>query len=151
MVGFDKYLLHFPAKKRRCKKCYSPLATLQLCPSSIYLIDTCCKRNRHPSPSTMDQAIELGQSQNASLRDSQNASPRDSLSFQSVEEPLRTTSLAPVDKGLAAWTFLAAATMLESLVWGLPFSVGVLHTYWTTEMFPPGTPGESLVTVAATL
>lgn len=99
----------------------------------------------------MDQAIELGQSQNASLRDSQNASPRDSLSFQSVEEPLRTTSLAPVDKGLAAWTFLAAATMLESLVWGLPFSVGVLHTYWTTEMFPPGTPGESLVTVAATL
>lgn len=60
-------------------------------------------------------------------------------------------ALPPVDTGRAAWSFLAAATVIEVLVWGLPFSVGVLHSYWTTVLFPPGTPGESLIALAATL
>lgn len=70
----------------------------------------------------------------------------------SSTRPLSTAdALPPVDKGRAAWSFLAAATVIEVLVWGLPFSVGVLHSYWTTVLFPPGTPGESLIALAATL
>jgi hypothetical protein len=32
-------------------------------------------------------------------------------------------ALPPVDGGRAAWLFLGAAFMVETLVWGLPFSV----------------------------
>jgi hypothetical protein len=65
------------------------------------------------------------------------------------EPPAGTTSLPPVDAGHNAWAFLAAATVIEALVWGLPFSVGVLHSYWTTVKFPGRE--EGLLTLAATL
>lgn len=32
-----------------------------------------------------------------------------------------TAALPPVDRGRDAWLFLAAATVIEILVWGLPF------------------------------
>lgn len=41
--------------------------------------------------------------------------------------------------------------MAQVCVWGPPFSVGVLHQYWTTTLFPEGTPGRELLTLAATL
>lgn len=37
---------------------------------------------------------------------------------------------------------------METITWGLPYSVGVLHAYWVHEMFPGS---ESTVTLAATL
>ncbi len=58
--------------------------------------------------------------------------------------------LPPVDTGRDAYLFLLGATMIEVLVWGLPSSVGILHDYWTKELFPGGK-GESVVTIAATL
>ncbi|ORY74553.1 putative monocarboxylic acid transporter [Leucosporidium creatinivorum] len=61
------------------------------------------------------------------------------------------SALPPVDRGKGAWAFLAAATMCEVCVWGPPFSVGILHQYWTTTLFPEGTPGRELLTLAATL
>jgi hypothetical protein len=61
-----------------------------------------------------------------------------------------TAALPPVDGGRSAWLFLAGATVIEILVWGLPFSVGVLHSYWVRELFP-GTGGENLLATAATL
>ncbi|KAK4698438.1 hypothetical protein P7C70_g7837, partial [Phenoliferia sp. Uapishka_3] len=60
-------------------------------------------------------------------------------------------ALPPVDRGRDAYLFLAAATTIEILMWGLPFSVGVLHSYWITELFPAGTSGLGILTVASTL
>lgn len=56
--------------------------------------------------------------------------------------------LPPVDRGRAAWSFLAAATVVEMIVWGIPYSVGILHSYASTHLFPEQ---ESTVTLAATL
>ncbi|WVR03298.1 hypothetical protein IAU60_000289 [Kwoniella sp. DSM 27419] len=61
----------------------------------------------------------------------------------------RTDALPPVDGGYRAWLFLVAATIIEMLVWGLPFSIGVLHLYWTNVLFPGQ--GASTITLAATL
>lgn len=59
-------------------------------------------------------------------------------------------SLAPTDRGRQAWSFLVAATLIETIVWGLPFSVGVLHEYWINEKFA-GQGQEGTLTTAATL
>lgn len=40
-----------------------------------------------------------------------------------VAENHVTQALPPVDRGRDAWLFLAAAFTIETLVWGLPFSV----------------------------
>lgn len=56
--------------------------------------------------------------------------------------------LPPVDSGPAAWSFLAAATVVEMIVWGIPYSVGILHSYASKNLFPDQ---ESTVTLAATL
>ncbi|KAF8703642.1 Major Facilitator Superfamily, partial [Rhizoctonia solani] len=39
-------------------------------------------------------------------------------------------SLPPIDKGFAAWSFVAAAFMLETLVWGFGFTYGVFQEYF---------------------
>ena len=60
--------------------------------------------------------------------------------------------LPPVDRGKDAWLFLAGATTVEVLVWGLPFSVGVLREYWSRELFPTEIyHGDTMLTLAATL
>lgn len=69
--------------------------------------------------------------------------------FISDGEPLHAQSLPPVDSGRDAWLFLVGATAIEMLVWGLPFSIGILHQYWTKELFRGE--AESTVTLAATL
>ncbi|ODN74836.1 hypothetical protein L202_07142 [Cryptococcus amylolentus CBS 6039] len=64
--------------------------------------------------------------------------------------PAEQAALPPVDGGRKAWLFLAASAMLEMLVWGLPFAIGVLLSYWRTELFPDE--GEdATLTLAATL
>lgn len=65
-----------------------------------------------------------------------------------VDGEQNVSALHPVDRGVHAWRFLAAATLVETTVWGLPFTIGVLHQYWTTELFPGH---ESTLTLAATL
>lgn len=64
-------------------------------------------------------------------------------------EPPSAQSLPPTDTGRDAWMFLAAATTVEILVWGLPSSVGILHQYWIEKLFAGN--GESTVTIAATM
>lgn len=77
-----------------------------------------------------------------------------SLSRRASEEDVGSVpadeiaALPPVDGGRRAWTFLAAATFIETTVWGLPYTVGVFHQYWQTRMFPGE---ESTLTLAATL
>lgn len=64
-------------------------------------------------------------------------------------EPVTQYALPPVDGGRRAWTFLAAATFIEILIWGLPSSVGILHVYWNNTLFVGY--GASTLTLAATL
>lgn len=59
-------------------------------------------------------------------------------------------SLPPVDGGRGAIMFLVAATLTEACVWGLPFSVGVLHEYWLSEVFPEPS-ATPILTLASTL
>jgi hypothetical protein len=66
------------------------------------------------------------------------------------ESDFPTQSLAPTDRGRQAWSFLVAATLIEIIVWGLPFSVGVLHEYWINDKFA-GQGQEGTLTTAATL
>lgn len=64
-------------------------------------------------------------------------------------ESIAQYALPPVDGGRQAWMFLAGATFLEILIWGLPFSVGILHVYWTNTLFVGY--GASTLTLTATL
>jgi len=76
---------------------------------------------------------------------------RKAYSISSPESPAdgtETFSLPPVDRGRDAWRFLVAATLVETIVWGLPYTVGIFHQYWVTNMFPDD---ESTLTLAATL
>jgi hypothetical protein len=67
------------------------------------------------------------------------------------ESPVNYISaLPPVDRGRQAWSFLVAATVLETLIWGLPYVVGIFHEFWISEMFK-GQGGEATLTLAATL
>lgn len=56
--------------------------------------------------------------------------------------------LPPADGGRAAWSFLVAGTIIELIVWGLPYSVGVLHEHLSNVEFPDD---KATVTLAATL
>ncbi|ORX39564.1 major facilitator superfamily domain-containing protein [Kockovaella imperatae] len=74
-------------------------------------------------------------------------------SVESLHDPNDTSApfiaaLPPVDTGRDAWLFLIGATTCEMLIYGVPFSIGVLHLYWT-EMYGAGS--ESTVTLASTL
>lgn len=58
-------------------------------------------------------------------------------------------SLPPTDKGRAAWLFLAGAFVTETLIWGFPFSFGVLRTYYRTN--PPISKDPSGISAVGTL
>ncbi|BEI84420.1 hypothetical protein CcaverHIS002_0410240 [Cutaneotrichosporon cavernicola] len=58
-------------------------------------------------------------------------------------------ALPPVDRGAQAWSFLIAATCIEAVIWGLPYSVGVFHEYWVSTLFGPE--ATSTLTLASTL
>lgn len=63
--------------------------------------------------------------------------------------PENASSLPKPDEGKAAWLFLVGATAIEVLIWGIPFSIGILHAYWTDELFKGR--GASTITLASTL
>ncbi|KAJ9616987.1 hypothetical protein H2200_000708 [Cladophialophora chaetospira] len=50
-------------------------------------------------------------------------------------ESRETASLPPVDGGKEAWLFLAGSFCIETLLWGFPFSFGVLQDFYSTH--PP--------------
>jgi hypothetical protein len=90
--------------------------------------------------------LEQGSSSEGSDTESRSRGFRPSNSHSQREREI--ASLPPVDMGRDAWLFLVASTVVEAVVWGLPWSVGVLHHYWVAEMFPND---ESTLTLAATL
>jgi hypothetical protein len=66
-----------------------------------------------------------------------------------LSAPENASSLPVADTGRAAWLFLIGATAMETLIWGIPFSIGVLHAYWTDELCAGR--GTSMITLASTL
>ena len=66
-----------------------------------------------------------------------------------LSAPENASSLPRPDGGKAAWLFLIGATSIEVLIWGIPFSIGVLHAYWTEDLFRGR--GASTITLASTL
>ncbi|KAH7117704.1 major facilitator superfamily domain-containing protein [Dendryphion nanum] len=56
-------------------------------------------------------------------------------------------SLPPVDGGKDAWLFLAAAFVVEVLVWGFPSAYGIFQDYYTTH---PPFAGSSNITLIGT-
>jgi hypothetical protein len=106
------------------------------------------RRNSESSPSSAleETGIELEIRTN---RPTSTGSCDGNTSIIDNVEPVNPQSLLPVDRGLDAWLFLLGATATEILIWGVPFSIGVLHLYWTTELFPGR--GSSTLTLAATL
>ncbi|KAF2006141.1 putative MFS monocarboxylate transporter [Amniculicola lignicola CBS 123094] len=85
--------------------------------------------------------IELGRRGQSpmgySLRD-RRVSVEDSTSIELEETAgeqgvqLNESSLPPVDTGKDAWMFLAAAFVIETLVWGFPFAFGIFQSYYST-------------------
>jgi hypothetical protein len=68
-----------------------------------------------------------------------------------LESPINyIEALPPVDGGCQAWSYLVAATILETLIWGIPYTVGIFHEYWTSTLFK-GQGGEGVITLASTL
>ncbi|KAF2198134.1 MFS general substrate transporter [Delitschia confertaspora ATCC 74209] len=55
-----------------------------------------------------------------------------SLSDDHYAEPPQTFSLPPTDTGKDAWMYLAAAFVVEMLVWGFPFAYGLFQEYYST-------------------
>ncbi|KAG9079273.1 hypothetical protein FRC06_007856, partial [Ceratobasidium sp. 370] len=45
-------------------------------------------------------------------------------------EELTAAALPPVDRGFKAWSFIASAFVIETLVWGLGFTYGVFQEYY---------------------
>ncbi|KZS92900.1 MFS general substrate transporter [Sistotremastrum niveocremeum HHB9708] len=72
-------------------------------------------------PSRTASLYPVSSTEAGELADRQNATD---LSFE--EEPaIGAQSLAPVDTGFGAWSYLAAAFLVEAIVWGFPNSFGV--------------------------
>ena len=59
-------------------------------------------------------------------------------------------ALPPTDHGRDALLFLAASFCIETLCWGFPFSIGILHQYYTSTLF--SSPSDaSILAVTGTL
>lgn len=69
---------------------------------------------------------------------------------ESSDPPLYASSLPPMDGGRQAWLFLLGATIMEILIFGIPFSIGILHNYWTSVLFE-GRGAEGTITLAVSL
>ncbi|EJF57758.1 MFS general substrate transporter [Dichomitus squalens LYAD-421 SS1] len=48
---------------------------------------------------------------------------------------LTVQELAPMDRGIRAWTFCFCSFLLETMIWGFCFSYGIFQNYYTTH--PP--------------
>ncbi|CAE7176017.1 hypothetical protein PTNB73_02940 [Pyrenophora teres f. teres] len=57
------------------------------------------------------------------------------------EEPEFESLLPPCDGGKDAWSFLAAAFVIEIMVWGFPWSYGIFQEYYSTTLLFSGASG----------
>ncbi|ODN91370.1 hypothetical protein L198_05882 [Cryptococcus wingfieldii CBS 7118] len=86
----------------------------------------------------------------AQSRNSRHAAIVNRIDERGPEDAEPSYALPPVDEGWRAWLFLFAATVIVLLVWGLPFSVGILALYWNDTLFK-NQGGLATLTLASTL
>lgn len=79
---------------------------------------------------TIELGIRATPGDRAQILPLENSEPpnSDTYNFSQRQE----FSLSPVDGGRDAWLFLAAAFMVETLVWGFPFAYGVFQEHYST-------------------
>jgi hypothetical protein len=65
-----------------------------------------------------------------------------------IDDATVTQRLPPVDTGRAAWLFLTGCFMIEMVLWGFPFSFGVLQEYYSTH--PPMSRNPSSISAVGT-
>ncbi|KAI0751441.1 MFS general substrate transporter [Daedaleopsis nitida] len=63
-----------------------------------------------------------------------------------LDDGLNVQELAPLDRGVKAWTFCFCSFVLEMLIWGFCFSYGIFQDYYTTH---PPFDSASSITIAA--
>ncbi|KAI0332503.1 MFS general substrate transporter [Cubamyces sp. BRFM 1775] len=49
-----------------------------------------------------------------------------------LDDGVTVQELAPMDRGVRAWTFCFSAFLLEMMIWGFCFSYGIFQDYYTT-------------------
>ncbi|KZT57503.1 MFS general substrate transporter [Calocera cornea HHB12733] len=76
--------------------------------------------------------MDLGTMELTDLAETQQASRGTEAQRSESERELLATELAPVDRGRQAWTFVMAAFILETFVWGFGFCFGVFQNYLTS-------------------
>lgn len=103
-----------------------------------------------PNQSTPSIPLETFSSRRSGRSNSASASVSPDVDVDvDLSAPENASSLPRPDGGKAAWLFLVGATSIEVLIWGIPFSIGVLHAYWTEDLFKGR--GASTITLASTL
>lgn len=139
-----------PSRGNRPGELFKPLTALSPAPK---LPDT---PPDTPEKGVVESATEFFGTTSYPPTPEETSDPYGSLSFSSdteneagATEEVETLALPPIDKGVQAWSFLVAATLIEAVIWGLPYSVGVLHEYWVSTLF--GEEATAILTLASTL
>ena len=57
----------------------------------------------------------------------------------SSQEGLNIQELAPIDRGIQAWTFCASGFALETLVWGFGYRLALVHNLRRRSVIKPTT------------
>ncbi|TFK53800.1 MFS general substrate transporter [Heliocybe sulcata] len=116
------------------------LRTLRESPSRE-TVDWAATHPLPPSSSTLDVNHETDRAETGTLE-----------SLEDENENDNAMSLAPVDRGFGAWSFLVAAFFVEAIVWGFPNSFGVfLAAYLSDPRFASQHDAASLLPLVGTL
>lgn len=91
---------------------------------------------------------DLARHDNDSYRLRNLSAPIQDESNNEVYEEPPTQRLPPVDGGRAAWLFLTGCFAIEMVLWGFPFSFGVLQEYYSTH--PPISSNPSSISAVGT-
>ncbi|EPQ51106.1 MFS general substrate transporter [Gloeophyllum trabeum ATCC 11539] len=109
-------------------------------PPSVETVTWAARQPLPPSTSTV----------NVSVNEATEPDRRDSESL--ADNSINGTTLAPVDRGFGAWSFLVAAFFVQAIVWGFPNSSGVfLASYLNDPRFNLQKDSSSLLPFVGTL
>ncbi|KAG8747744.1 hypothetical protein FRC10_011873 [Ceratobasidium sp. 414] len=96
--------------------------------SGIQLQPLGLQTSSHAYPSTLGES-----SASPSRPKSQEFAGDSTAGLTPSPEELAALALPPIDRGFKAWSFVAAAFVLETLIWGFGFTYGVFQEYFLRE------------------
>ncbi|KAJ6508307.1 major facilitator superfamily domain-containing protein [Mycena sanguinolenta] len=108
--------------------------------------------SRTPLPASTSTLFVSSDTQSHNLHPDHGNSASSSNSRDMLGNALNESALPPVDRGLGAWSFLAAAFMVEAIVWGFPNAYGVfLDAYLQDPRYASRKNAASLLPLIGTL